>query len=1087
MERMSHALIAGTHDDVRYTVVASEGLDELPEDVSAVRIRLPRRPAFLRIFWFYVRSGWVVRRWRREVDLVHSCGAITPARVDVATVHLCHAAVPDDARAAMTTLRRANARLARALGTWIERRQYQPSRTGELVAVSRSVDRELALHYPEMSRSLIHNGVDPQEFALARPTATAPSRLRALVVTGDFALKGLDLLLDALVLAPSVELTVAGQGPIEEYRQRALERVVADRVEFVGYVEFLNSLYAQSEVVVCASHYEAFGLFFIEGAMSGCAVVSTDVGVAREIVGDNEGGYIVESTAMAFATALEQLAANPADLAQRAAAARQRSREFTLDAMNQAYVNLYWQLERRGGRDVLHVGLESPTWRIGGLNRYLDELVAAQRTAGATAGVVWVSNDESGNAVAISPTWRWPRRLRAFSRAIRQSNARVIDVHFAAHAWWALRSGALRRRPLVVHFQGPWALESRVSGGGALANWVKSRLEGSVLRRADLVVTLSEAFRQIAMTRYRVAPHRLVVRAPGVTMPEVVDRAAARDLLHVNRDERIIVAVRRLERRMGLERTVELFAEIRASNERLVIVGEGSQREALEQAAERHGVNQHVTFAGRVDDAELDRWYAAADVSLVPSVALEGYGLVVLESIARGTPVIVSDVDGLRDASRQFRAVRSISWDAASLRAAIDEVTNDPSLRETARYEARDAAWSRVALDHLDLYDQLISGRVAQGVAVLDHTAQLSGGELALTRVASALDGARWRPHVILAEDGPLTSELLNRGISHEILAMGERTRSLSRNELSSGGLGAILETLAYGVRLRRLLRRRHLRLVHSNSMKAHLYGTLATMWSPRRFIVHVRDRWDPPYLTRRVARGLRAATWFAADRVIANSSMTAQSVHGPVTVLASPVEERFFVVPARVSGPVVHVAVIGRLAPWKGQDLAILAAARLKDRVPLQLSIVGSALFGEEEYEASLHELANTAGVADRVTFLGHVDDVAALLDEIDITILTSRAPEPFGNVVVEAMAAGRSVIVPDRGGVTEFVTEGLSGFFYAMGDVDDLVRVLSRVAVDEELRRFIGPRARDAVAPFRAEEIADQLEEIYDEVVTQ
>jgi glycosyltransferase involved in cell wall biosynthesis len=214
----------------------------------------------------------------------------------------------------------------------------------------------------------------------------------------------------------------------------------------------------------------------------------------------------------------------------------------------------------------------------------------------------------------------------------------------------------------------------------------------------------------------------------------------------------------------------------------------------------------------------------------------------------------------------------------------------------------------------------------------------------------------------------------------------------------------------------------------------------------------------------------------------------------GPeVIVIPSPVEDRFFEVAPPSASTTLRVAVIGRLAPWKGQDLAITALARLcgptvSEPIDATLVIAGTATFGEDDYAHTLPELAETLGVSDRVEFRGFVADVAALLADIDVVVLSSRSPEPFGNVVVEAMAAARAVVVPNRGGVTEFVIAegpGANGIFYESSNVESLALALTHLAKDPDRRRVLGTRARESARAFRAEPMAHRLEDVYDSLV--
>src|SRR4051794_8099018 len=131
----------------------------------------------------------------------------------------------------------------------------------------------------------------------------------------------------------------------------------------------------------------------------------------------------------------------------------------------------------------------------------------------------------------------------------------------------------------------------------------------------------------------------------------------------------------------------------------------------------------------------------------------------------------------------------------------------------------------------LPLCNQPRTGRstVRYRVVYLDHVARLSGGEIALARALPAvLDTID--PHVILGEDGPLVGRLREQGISVEVMAMKERARDLRKDRVRAGGVdpGAAAATAAYVWRLRRRLRELRPDLVHTNSLKAALYGGAA-------------------------------------------------------------------------------------------------------------------------------------------------------------------------------------------------------------------------------------------------------------------
>ena len=308
---------------------------------------------------------------------------------------------------------------------------------------------------------------------------------------------------------------------------------------------------------------------------------------------------------------------------------------------------------------VLAIGLESHSFLNGGLNRYFAQLVAAlgelgMSVTGLVTGEVQPGDDDLIEIVAPA-TASLRTRLRAIaSGAKRHVDVDIVDAHFALTALPVL-FGRLRHRPLVVHFQGPWADESVLAGEGRFACALKRRVERVVYRRADAFVVLSRAFRRVLIERHGVSPWNIHVIPPGVDIETFspADRSEVRATLGLPFNAFVALAVRRLVPRMGLDVLLDAWAELihtEGAPNVLCIVGSGPQRIALEEQCIKLGLEGTVRFVGRVDEADLVRYYQAADVSIVPSVALEGFGLVVLESLSTGTPVVASALDGLSEA-----------------------------------------------------------------------------------------------------------------------------------------------------------------------------------------------------------------------------------------------------------------------------------------------------------------------------------------------------------------------------------------------------------------------------------------------------
>src|SRR5205814_1310201 len=149
-----------------------------------------------------------------------------------------------------------------------------------------------------------------------------------------------------------------------------------------------------------------------------------------------------------------------------------------------------------------------------------------------------------------------------------------------------------------------------------------------------------------------------------------------------------------------------------------------------------------------------------------------------------------------------------------------------------------------------------------------------------------------------------------------------------------------------------------------------------------------------------------------------------------------------------------VTVGIVGRLAPWKGQHVFLDGFAEAFRGTNVRGRVIGSALFGEDEYAASLPERAARLGIANQIDFRGFRADVWKELGGLDVLVHCSVTPEPFGQVVLEGMAAGLPVVAAAAGGPTEIVTNGVDGILTSPGDAGGLARVLRRLHDDPDLR---------------------------------
>ncbi len=296
-----------------------------------------------------------------------------------------------------------------------------------------------------------------------------------------------------------------------------------------------------------------------------------------------------------------------------------------------------------------------------------------------------------------------------------------------------------------------------------------------------------------------------------------------------------------------------------------------------------------------------------------------------------------------------------------------------------------------------------------------------------------------------------------------------------------------------------RAARARGADVVHANSTRAALSCGLARRLGGPALAVHVHDVLGDDRVSRLVAGVIGSS----ADVVLANSAYVRGTVEReggpPVVVVENPVDLARFD-PARADGARVRrdlgiatgtpvLALVGQITPWKGQDTAIRALAALPERHrTTQLLIVGEPVFAGDgtrfdnvRFRDELAGLARELGVADRVAFLGARGDVADVLASADVALVPSWE-EPFGRVVIEAMALGVPVVATDRGGPPEILASG-GGVLASPRDARAWADAVTRLLDDATLRARLGAEGRrEARARYGLERFVARVLEGYD-----
>jgi glycosyltransferase involved in cell wall biosynthesis len=276
--------------------------------------------------------------------------------------------------------------------------------------------------------------------------------------------------------------------------------------------------------------------------------------------------------------------------------------------------------------------------------------------------------------------------------------------------------------------------------------------------------------------------------------------------------------------------------------------------------------------------------------------------------------------------------------------------------------------------------------------------------------------------------------------------------------------------------RLRRAIRESRADLVFAHVTKAHLYASVAARLEHVPYMWWQQERYGQKPVMHQVAGRLRAGVVLCA----AEHTAAEQRVRFPKTPVAMvPLGVRVDpAAPGREhrEKDAVVLGVVGRLQRWKRVELALRAMPAVLAALPgARLRVLGSAAPGlDEDYPAELEAEAEELGIADRVDFLGHVEDGAAAIRELDVLVHCAEV-EPFGLVPIEGMIAGVPVVVPDEGGPRETVRQGIDGLRVDPTDRAALAEAIVALGRDADRRAQMGAAGRErALANYTDELMA-------------
>mgnify|MGYP001227085124 CR=1 FL=1 len=377
-------------------------------------------------------------------------------------------------------------------------------------------------------------------------------------------------------------------------------------------------------------------------------------------------------------------------------------------------------------------------------------------------------------------------------------------------------------------------------------------------------------------------------------------------------------------------------------------------------------------------------------------------------------------------------------------------------------------------------------------IAFVDHTAVLSGGEVALANLTATINRDRWEAVAILGGQGALIERLESEGDHVEVLALPPSLARIRQGQIRVGSMLHPLRAFAgfsYAIKLVRRFKALDVQLIHANSLRSCILAGVAGRLAGIPVVWQIHSVVGSPLMSRTGLRLLRRAARVLPSHIICNSRTTAADFDVPadrLTIIPCGVDSRRFVPNGLAPHPFARIGMIARFAPLKGQHLLVEAAKQVVRRHPqAQFVLAGTPLFGEEVYAQEVQETAQRA-LRRQVRFPGFVEDVPALLRDLDIVVNPSTVPEGFGQAIVEAMMAGKPVIASALGGPVDVIEDGVTGRLIPADNATALAEAIDDLLADPAAAAEMGRRGRlRAVERYELRATTRSIEHVYEKVL--
>ncbi len=537
-----------------------------------------------------------------------------------------------------------------------------------------------------------------------------------------------------------------------------------------------------------------------------------------------------------------------------------------------------------------------------------------------------------------------------------------------------------------------------------------------------------------------------------------------------------VLSVGRLHYIKGFDIALEAFTKFRQKNPEIntvfTIVGDGPEKEHLQNLAQKLGISKNVNWIEWVDKSKIDSFYARADVFLFPSH--EGAGMVVPEALSFGLPVVCLDNAGpgelIGEAGIKV-SNESRSESINDLAKALNKIYMDPALKQKLSELALERhsalyTWSAKRNVINEAYNKALarSEEKNEVVAIFHPSSELYGADRIMVNAINALP-EKTKKVVYLKSYGPLKEYIEHNSTNTEVKIIPEMPIIYRRIFSFRGILGLLGDWYRY---------RNYIKTEHAKyQFKSAYVNTLSCVFILpilRRLgisnYVHVHEIIDSPklvgYATAKMCKWYAGKIICVSQSVADNMFRYDKKLDRKTLVLHNGISPIKIQNIKKAEGMTFYL--FGRIMPKKGQWY-LIEALRLIPKEHLKKArfvLMGGAVPGQEFFLDQLNEEIEKADLGQFVQVKSFEKDISIPMSHADVCLVPSLMKDPFPTTVLEAMSAGKTVVATNHGGASEAIVNGVSGFLIPPNKPQAMAKLIEFLITHDEVVSEVGIEAR-------------------------